>query len=276
VTSLVIVGFVVAVVAAVRSTWSPCGISMLSTVTPLAERSRGRRFGATAAWFVAGALGGGIGLGAVAAVGAAAVGALSFSHRVTAVVAVGATLVAAAYDAGMVRPALPHHRRQVNELWLDRYRGWVYGVGFGSQIGFGLATFIMTAAVYLTVVLAALTGRPSVALAVGAAFGLVRGLAVLAGARLTTPDALRRFHQRFEAWRAPVARWVIVAQCAVAVVIAGRQNALFGALVALVIAICVLSRLSRRSAWSAAPAGQSSGPATQSSVPTARDWTPAP
>ena len=68
--------FVVAVAAATRSTWSPCGVSMLSTVTPLAERGRGHRFGATAGWFVAGALAGGICLGAVGAGLAAAVGAL--------------------------------------------------------------------------------------------------------------------------------------------------------------------------------------------------------
>ena len=36
---------VVAVAAAIRSTWSPCGQSMLSTITPLGEAGRGNRFG---------------------------------------------------------------------------------------------------------------------------------------------------------------------------------------------------------------------------------------
>ena len=37
------------------------------------------------------------------------------------------------YDVGGFR--LPSHTRQVNEAWLDEYRGWVYGGGFGWQIG---------------------------------------------------------------------------------------------------------------------------------------------
>ena len=55
---------------------------------------------------------------------------------------------------------LPIHRRQVNERWLDQYRPWVYGAGFGWQIGTGLSTYITTAAVYLMVVLGALTAGP--------------------------------------------------------------------------------------------------------------------
>ena len=43
---------VVAVAAAVRSTWSPCGLSMLSTITPFGERAKGHSYRATAAWFV--------------------------------------------------------------------------------------------------------------------------------------------------------------------------------------------------------------------------------
>jgi len=58
---------VLAVAAAVRSTWSPCGLSMLSTVTPVAERARGHRYWVTACWFLAGAVLGGATLGLVAA-----------------------------------------------------------------------------------------------------------------------------------------------------------------------------------------------------------------
>jgi len=50
----------VAVVAAVRSTWSPCGLSMLATITPLAERARGHRYGVTVTWFVLGSVLGGL------------------------------------------------------------------------------------------------------------------------------------------------------------------------------------------------------------------------
>ena len=54
----------------------------------------------------------------------------------------------------------PIHHRQVNERWLDQFRPWVYGAGFGWQIGAGLATYIKTCAVYLMIVLAALCGQP--------------------------------------------------------------------------------------------------------------------
>ncbi len=197
--TLVTIAVIVAVVAGFRSTWSPCGLSMLSTITPLAERTRGRRWGVTATWFVLGAAIGGACLGALGAVASVAVAAFGTSSTSALVVALVACVAAAAMDLGMVGPALPHHRRQVDEQWLDQYRGWVYGLGFGAQIGNGLATYIMTAAVYLVVVLAGLTGEPLMALGLGILFGLTRGLAILLGARLTTPDRLRAFHETFEA-----------------------------------------------------------------------------
>src|ERR1044071_9362159 len=52
---LVLLALIVAVAAATRSTWSPCGLSMLSTITPMAEQSRGHRYGVTATWFILGA-----------------------------------------------------------------------------------------------------------------------------------------------------------------------------------------------------------------------------
>ena len=42
-----------AVAAALRSTWSPCGLSMLSKITPLAEPTRNYTYRGTVAWFVA-------------------------------------------------------------------------------------------------------------------------------------------------------------------------------------------------------------------------------
>ena len=40
---------------------------------------------------------------------------------------------------------VPGPRRQVDERWLDRYRGWVYGVGYGSQLGLGIVTVVIVA-----------------------------------------------------------------------------------------------------------------------------------
>lgn len=213
---LVWLAVVTAVAAAIRSTWSPCGLSMLSTITPLAEQGRGHRYRSTAAWFVVGAIVGGATLGLGAAGLAALVGWLDPSDSAVLAVAGGAALVTAASDLRLFGFALPVHPRQVNELWLGRFRSWVYGSGFGWQIGFGFATYIMTGAVYLTVVLAALTGSPASAVVVCVVFGVVRGLAILLGSYITTPERLIAFHRRFDALGEPVRRALIGEQLAVA------------------------------------------------------------
>lgn len=218
---LVVLALVVAAAAAVRSTWSPCGVSMLSTVTPLTEAGRGRRWGPTAAWFVVGAVVGGLTLGLLAALGAVLVSAAGVAATTALGIAAVAAVVALGSDLAPFGVRLPWHGRQVNERWLDQYRAWVYGAGFGWQIGVGLATYITTAAVYLTILMAALTASPAVAVGVGAFFGLVRGLAILLGARLTDPQRLLAFHRRFEAWREPVRRVTIGVEALVALVAAG-------------------------------------------------------
>ena len=208
-TLLVLVATLVALAAAVRSTWSPCGLSMLSTITPLSERAKGHTYRGTACWFVAGATSGGVTLGGVAALGAAGVRALGPSTLALGLLAAAAASVAALSDLALFGFGLPIHRRQVNERWLDHYRPWVYGLGFGWQIGVGLATYITTAAVYLTVVLAALSTNPLAAIAIGACFGLVRGLAVFLTRSITSTPELFAFHRRL-ADAAPRARAMAV------------------------------------------------------------------
>ena len=234
-TLLIALAAVVAVSAAVRSTWSPCGLSMLSTITPMAERSRGRNWYTTAAWFVVGAVLGGATLGLLAAALAALVGLLSLTTTVALVSAAVLAVVGVGLDMGLLGTEMPHHRRQVDEVWLDQYRSWVYGAGFGWQIGTGLATYIMTAAVYLTVGLAALTGRPLVAFGLCVLFGLTRGLAIFLGVRLTDPERLRVFHRRFEA-AGPTVKWTVIGvQAAVAIVATAAVSPLAGAAIALLL-----------------------------------------
>ena len=111
----------------------------------------------------------------------------------------------------------------MNADWLSKYRSWVYGVGFGWQIGVGVTTYVMTAAVPLMIVVGALSANPWAALAIGVIFGLARGLAVLIGARVRTVPALYAFHRRFGTWAAPVRRAVIgVEACR------GRHNGVDG------------------------------------------------
>jgi hypothetical protein len=243
---------VVAVAAAIRSTWSPCGQSMLSTITPLGEQGRGNRFRTTAIWFILGATLGGATLGLGAAALAAVIGALGGSTSTALAVGGVLAIVTAAADAGRFGIRVPYHRRQVNELWLDDYRAWVYGGGFGFQIGIGVATYIMTSALVLLVALAALTGNPLVALALGTLFGFVRGLGVLPGARLTTPAKLAEFHRRFDARSASSRQLVLVTQLVVAVVAIGAAWTPVAGLVAAIALGVVFAPATRRRAPAAA------------------------
>ncbi len=250
--SVAAVAVVVVLAAAVRSTWSPCGLSMLSTITPLSERAKGHSYRSTAAWFVVGAVAGGATLGAVMALLAVGVHALPASSTGVEVVALAAALVAAISDAGIAGVRLPVHRRQVNERWLDHYRPWVYGAGFGWQIGSGLATYITTAAVYLMIALGALTGAPVIAFLLGTLFGLLRGLAVLLTRKQSNPTLLRAFHRRFVAAGVKVGRMVVVVElCAVvaltAVVRSPTVTVVVVALLTLTACVATARRLRLRS-----------------------------
>jgi hypothetical protein len=232
----------VAVAAAARSTWSPCGLSMLSTITPVSERAKGNSYRSTTAWFVLGATVGGATLGATMAALAVGVQSLGLAPRVTTELALGAAVIAVFSDAGIGGFKLPVHHRQVNERWLDHYRPWVYGAGFGWQIGAGLVTYITTAAVYLLVILGALSARPLVALTAGIAFGVLRGLAVLLTRRVTTPSELRTFHRRFHRAGPLVGRVTVVIEAGAAVALfAYLRSALGVAIVGMALGAAVLA-----------------------------------
>jgi hypothetical protein len=243
---LALAAFVVAVVAAARSTWSPCGLSMLATITPLAERGRGHRYRTTATWFVVGSVLGGAVLGIFMALFAIAIGALATTGTELAMVAIvaGAITVAAEVRIGGFR--LPVHHRQVNERWLDQFRPWVYGAGFGWQIGVGLATYIKTCAVYLMIVLAALTGSPVAALVVGITFGLVRGLAVFLGRHITTSAELADFHRRFMAADRYALVAIVVCEAGTTLALSMAVSPWIGAVVAGVFALTAVAWSLRR------------------------------
>ena len=166
---------------------------MLSSIHPLGERGKGNRFGLTATAFVIGATIGGAALGTVAA-GAGRLAGAVVPHPV-ALVLVGLVALGAAGFERNGRP-LPSIPRQVDENWLNEYRGWVYGAGFGFQLGAGVLTFITSAAVYVTVVAAVLVGSTAAAIGIGVAFGVTRGLTLLPARSITTPQALVSFHRR--------------------------------------------------------------------------------
>ncbi len=248
---IVVFGVTIALAAAARSTWSPCGLSMLSQITPLAEAGRGQRYARTAGWFVAGATLGGLSLGCAMAALALVVTGIGPSATTAIAVTAGCAFAAATVDARVLGFGPPFLRRQVNDHWLSTYRPWVYGGGFGWQIGAGFTTYVMTAAVPLVVVVAALCTNPWTALTVGGVFGLARGIAVLLGARLRTPAALYDFHRRFDAWTEPVRQIVIGIQLAVAVAAASIATPTPVAAVLSGAAIVLLARTHVRTARSA-------------------------
>jgi hypothetical protein len=212
----------VAVVAALRGMWSPCGLSMLSSLNPVSEAARGNRFWPTACWYVAGALAGGALLGAGCAVAAAGYGRLHASTALTWTLVLLAALVAVGSDTAIVGRSLPDHPRQVDERWLTKYRRWIYAGGYGVQIGAGFATYIMTAAVYLMAGLAVLTGDPGQAFAAGVVFGSVRGLAIVVAGRARSGEALRDLLARVDARASAALALACAVEVSVAAVAAWR------------------------------------------------------
>jgi hypothetical protein len=176
---------------------------MLASITPLGERGRRSTWGVTVGAFALGAtLAGAATGGLLGAVGRAVVpSTLGVQDRLIAVMA--ALALALALDA--LPGAVPGPRRQVNERWLDRYRGWVYGVGYGAQLGLGVTTVVSSAATYATFAAAVLAGPAGGAIIVGC-FGTVRGLTPLAAAHVRTTGQLMAVHRALGRWRAPVER----------------------------------------------------------------------
>ncbi len=191
---------------------------MLASIHPLGERARHNRFWVTTTAYIAGSVAGGAVAGGIAgAIGAALWAIASPTPVVVAWLAVVVCLSAALLDASGRR--LPGVRRQVDDDWLHRYRGWVYGAGFGFQLGLGVVTIVTTAAVYATFVLAALTGSVRTGIVVGAIFGAARASTLLASSRVSDPGGLRLLHRRLTAV-APYARIAtIVALAATALIV---------------------------------------------------------
>jgi cytochrome c biogenesis protein CcdA len=179
---------------------------MLSSITPFGERGRNNRFGVTATAFVLGAMFGGVALGALAGFAGS-----FLPERSSLVDAMLVTVIALA-GAVLDGTKLPTIRRQVNEDWLGRYRGWVYGFGFGVQLGFGLVTIVTSAATYAAIAFAVLTGSVAAGAVIGLTFGTLRGLSLLLARHIDTPAALRHFHRRLAAWAAIGARVGVAAQ----------------------------------------------------------------
>jgi hypothetical protein len=194
---------------------------MLASITPLGERSRRQRWRVTVSALIVGST---VTAGALGAVLSAAgrLFPLGDSVRLDLLLAAGAAAVV--LELGPLGLRLPTHRRQVDEQWLQRYRGWAYGVGFGGQLGVGVATVVTTPAVYVVFAAQLLAPNAAAGLAIGATFGLARGATVLSTARVDSPGALTAFHRRFRRAERVAAAGAVASQ--VAIVLAAAAFAL--------------------------------------------------
>lgn len=193
---------------------------MLASINPLVERARRSRYWITATAYVVGSIVG----GAVAGLVAGGLGVLLGTVVDLGGSAAGwliALLSALALACEIGRLPVPTIHRQVDEAWLEEYRGWVYGFGFGIQLGLGFATIVTTASVYLVFAIAVLSGSLGWGLAIGVTFGLVRALPLLTMARVRDPSHLRRMLARFAAWapRASLVTAAVVAATGVGAVV---------------------------------------------------------
>lgn len=189
---------------------------MLSSIHPLGERTRNNRWGITATAFAIGAVAGGAVTGAIAGlVGLALSGFVAWSSSQALLIIAVVAIAAAIGDLTLRGRPLPLLRRQVNEEWIGRYRGWVYGVGFGFQLGLGVVTYVTTYAVPAMLVAASLTADPALGAAIGATFGLFRGLAILATRSIDDSAGLGSFHARMARIAVPVRRASAGAEAAI-------------------------------------------------------------
>jgi hypothetical protein len=161
---------------------------MLSSIHPLGERTRDNRWWLTVSAFTVGA----VAAGTAVAWAAASLGSLLLPAPAGAW-AIGAVLAAAGV-ADLIGIRVPGPHRQVDERWIGAYRGWVYGLGFGAQLGVGLATYVVTFATWALVAASFLTASPALGAVFGAAFGLGRAVPLLAAGVIDRPTRLSRLH----------------------------------------------------------------------------------
>jgi hypothetical protein len=184
---------------------------MLTSISPLGERARGNRWAITVTAYVVASVLGGLTTGAV-------LGAVGSVVDVSPLVAAAVCAIAALAD---LAHRLPTIRRQVDEDWLTRYRGWVYGVGYGYQLGLGVVTIVTSAATYAAIALCLLSGSLAAGAAIGGCFGLMRALPILLLRTAQTPDRLRSVAASLErlSGRAGHATTVVLAGAAVALAV---------------------------------------------------------
>ena len=175
---------------------------MLASINPLGERSRNQRYWMTVVAYIIGSTVAGAFLGGTLGLVGAPVALPIIALAVVAVLAIAGIM----FDARAFGTRVPGPRRQVDENWLVTYRGWVYGAGFGAQLGFALVTIVTASATWVAFACALLSGSALAGVVIGSIFGLARALPILAAARVRHPSTLLGLVRRLEGLRPRVAR----------------------------------------------------------------------
>jgi len=171
---------------------------VLGTITPLGERGRGNtRWFRVALTYIASASVSGALVGTVLAVSGLALTALThWSGRAMLWPALAFAALAVLLDVRGQAARVPHFRRQVNSYWPGEMRPWAYAVGFGSQLGLGFTTHVVSAVTYAAFLCAFFSHDVLIGLTIGASFGFVRGMLVMLTRGVTSPSALIAMHTR--------------------------------------------------------------------------------
>jgi hypothetical protein len=88
--------------------------------------------------------------------------------------------LAAARELWWPASRLPGRAAQVPRRWGDELEPSAAALAYGAVLGVGFATYVTTAAYWVTMLAAAHTARPGPGFAVGASFGVARAGAVVA------------------------------------------------------------------------------------------------
>lgn len=193
---------------------------MLSSISPVGEASRRQRWWATASAYTVASVAGGVLIGGALGALGQLVGVGAWS--VPALFALGvAALLGVAADRGLLGVDLPTWHRQVDERWLTSFRGWVYGAGFGFQLGVGVLTIVTASVTYVALLAALLTGSWQAGAVVGALFGTARALPLVLAGRVRTPGGLRQLLARVARAEGPFGRVTLLAQTGLGVLACG-------------------------------------------------------
>ena len=187
---------------------------MLSSIHPLGERSRSNRWGLTVGAFTVASM---VVAGTVGAVLGAIGSVIEITSSTALLVTGGGALAAGILD--ILRVAPPGPERQVNEHWIGAFRGWVYGAGFGAQLGSGVMTFVVTWGVYATFLAEAMSQSWLAGALIGAVFGFGRSVSLLAARVIRDPSSLSSFHERMARYGRPVRLFASSATAALGILV---------------------------------------------------------